>query len=331
MQFYLLLTIFGCPYVLWGIRAMTDSVRSERFLPRERHEPESNPSAPPELDAYELAILAGGPSRVVETAVVALVRAGVLRITRSDDLHAVAGAATPAAAVERALLAAVRARPGGLNADRAVQIVAAGPEMTALRRRVEGMGLLHRPGGSGSVRVKLVRLLAVSVLTVVVAAAGAFGFLITSWQLMGAGALAWALTGVFGLVCYMRERRGLRNVPTWSGRQEVQRVRAQYPYQYGRARLYSNPWDAAIQVALRGLEETVSQLAAYELGRFAARLIEPDASQNTDATSGSGAGASDSPRGDSGGHAGGGYSSGGYSSGSGSDADASGGGGGGGD
>jgi hypothetical protein len=40
----------------------------------------TDPGASPDLDVYDLAFLAGGPTRVVDTAVVALVRSGRLRL-----------------------------------------------------------------------------------------------------------------------------------------------------------------------------------------------------------------------------------------------------------
>ena len=46
-------------------------------------------SASPQLDVYDVACLAGGPGRVVETAVVALVRAGRLRVHRPGQLATV--------------------------------------------------------------------------------------------------------------------------------------------------------------------------------------------------------------------------------------------------
>src|SRR5919107_1098499 len=74
------------------------------------------PSAPPaqRVGLPELAFLAGGPRRVVETAVSALLESGSLRPTRDGRLNAIAHTVgdTPGRdAVERAVLREIGAKP----------------------------------------------------------------------------------------------------------------------------------------------------------------------------------------------------------------------------
>lgn len=49
-------------------------------------------AGPGELGHYELAYLAGGPRRVVNTAIALMARAGALRVSRGGTLHLVASA-----------------------------------------------------------------------------------------------------------------------------------------------------------------------------------------------------------------------------------------------
>ena len=76
------------------------------------------PAAPSRHDLYDVAFLAGGPVRVVDTAVVALVRAGRIRIASPGQLATAGGRAAMtdtrlwAEVFERPSTALVPGRPG---------------------------------------------------------------------------------------------------------------------------------------------------------------------------------------------------------------------------
>ncbi|TXK38345.1 TIGR04222 domain-containing membrane protein [Nonomuraea sp. C10] len=215
---------------------------------RDAHRTGPGPAPSAGLDVYELAFLAGGPWRVAETAAAVLIADEALRLDRTGDLHAVAGAAEPAADVERTLLAAVRACRGGMDAGRALRTVARGPEVAGLRRRLVSAGLVHRPSGTGPVRAKLALLLAVPVLAWGMAAAGAVASVLAPDGFIGLSALAMAATGVIGFNSHVSERRALRDAPTCAGRQVVE--------WYGRDTLTASQerLGTAIPVALHGLD-----------------------------------------------------------------------------
>ncbi|GAA4522789.1 TIGR04222 domain-containing membrane protein [Nonomuraea ferruginea] len=239
---HFVLALAGCAVMCGGVWLTVKSIR----LDARRAGPGPAPSA--DLDAYELAFLAGGPSRVAETAAAVLITAEALRLDRRGDLHAVAGAAEPAADVERALFTAVRARPGGMDAGRALRTVARGSEVAGLRRRLVSTGLVHRPSGIGPVRAKLALLLAVPVLAWGMAAAGAVASVLAPDGFTGLSTLAMAATGVVGFTRHAGERRALRDAPTWAGRQVLER--------YGRETLTASQerLGPAIPVALHGLD-----------------------------------------------------------------------------
>jgi uncharacterized protein (TIGR04222 family) len=69
-----------------------------------------------DLDVYELAYLAEGPHRVVNTAIVVLMNRELIRISRGGRIHRVSGSARASAdAVEQAVLVSA-SRPGGVTA-----------------------------------------------------------------------------------------------------------------------------------------------------------------------------------------------------------------------
>jgi hypothetical protein len=98
---------------------------------------------PRRLDVYEAAYLAGGPRRVVDTAVVALVETGWVRARTAGDLHVVQD--SPRHEVEAAVLAAVGS--GGPHRIDIVRWVATRDRrLTALADRLKDEGLLSGNG-----------------------------------------------------------------------------------------------------------------------------------------------------------------------------------------
>src|SRR5687768_1994237 len=95
----------------------------------------------PELDLCEMAFLAGGPDRVVETAVVALVEAGRVRIPSPGQLAVVdPGRRHP---VEGAVLDAIGTR-GHRSLDLVVWRLADDDRIRDVGRRLTDEGLLSR-------------------------------------------------------------------------------------------------------------------------------------------------------------------------------------------
>lgn len=82
---------------------------------------------PRPLTVYELAYLAGGPRRVVNTALGLLAKAGDLRVSRGGNLNAVTTSASDP--IEEAVLAAA-VRPGGVSAANSAAKSATAPPST---------------------------------------------------------------------------------------------------------------------------------------------------------------------------------------------------------
>src|SRR3954468_2302523 len=95
----------------------------------------------PQLDLYEVAFLAGGPDRVVDTAVVALVESGRITVLAPGQLAAVdPGRRDP---VEAAVLDAVGTR-GHRSIDTVVFRLAGDDRIVDIGRRLRTDGLLSR-------------------------------------------------------------------------------------------------------------------------------------------------------------------------------------------
>ncbi|MES4901737.1 MULTISPECIES: TIGR04222 domain-containing membrane protein [unclassified Streptomyces] len=98
-------------------------------------------AAPLTLNIYDIAYLAGGPRRVVQTALIALRERGAVRLagSRVRALRAGKPADHP---VERALIELCH--PIGRRAESVATKVLTGPEVKAIGRRLASWGLLSR-------------------------------------------------------------------------------------------------------------------------------------------------------------------------------------------
>ena len=105
-------------------------------------------AARPTLDVYDVACLAGGPGRVVDTALVALVRSGRVRVTRPGELEV--AALDRRHPVEAAVLDALGAN-GPRSALTVCRRAAADPRLADVTARLLEAGLLTR-GWSAVVR-----------------------------------------------------------------------------------------------------------------------------------------------------------------------------------
>ena len=91
------------------------------------------------LDVYDVACLAGGPDRVIDTALVALVASGRMRVTASGELAT--AVPTPGHPVEAAVLDAVGAA-GRCPVDTVRWRVASDERLLEVCRRLRDLGLL---------------------------------------------------------------------------------------------------------------------------------------------------------------------------------------------
>ncbi|MFC7647730.1 TIGR04222 domain-containing membrane protein [Streptosporangium lutulentum] len=121
-----------------------------------------------EMTPYELAYLAGGPRRVINTALGMLARAGAIRVSRGGQISLVAGTRGSPDPVEHAILEALRARGGSGPAGELRRTVADGETMSGLRYRLLGMGLIVPDEAFGHAWKLLNRLLILSVLALAV-------------------------------------------------------------------------------------------------------------------------------------------------------------------
>ncbi|MEV2267619.1 TIGR04222 domain-containing membrane protein [Nonomuraea africana] len=224
-------------------------------------------AGPGELGHYELAYLAGGPRRVVNTAIALMARAGALRVSRGGTLHLVASAFS-ADPVERAVLDAVRARPGGVSAGVVRHEVGTGPAMEDLRHHLMTVGLLVPDGSLVPVRSRLNRL------TVLACLSGAVGLVTAALMVTGAvpvGPLALAtllisaILAISGLVAAARHRRALGNVLSTAGQAEL--LRAQRLHVRGASRSHAPQlaFAVGVPVALYGLSELDDPALQQEL------------------------------------------------------------------
>ncbi|MET8014075.1 TIGR04222 domain-containing membrane protein [Streptomyces sp. NPDC005271] len=95
-------------------------------------------AAPPVLDLYDIAYLAGGPRRVAETAVIALSERGAITVRRSRARVTGGRAEHP---VERALIALC---PVGKRVAPVLTALRDGPETARIGQRLVSYGLLAR-------------------------------------------------------------------------------------------------------------------------------------------------------------------------------------------
>lgn len=142
------LAVYG---ILCAVAAAAAWIRWRRVLgPRRPAD-----SSAPELDVYQVAMLAGGPPSVIVTAATNLYRAGRLTAgRRRGALELAAGPASPASGIERAVLEAVRSRPGS-SVKTLRRDLRDAPAITAIASRLEHGGLLDPPAKQTRLRLEL--------------------------------------------------------------------------------------------------------------------------------------------------------------------------------
>ncbi|GGS66109.1 hypothetical protein GCM10010156_26370 [Planobispora rosea] len=167
------------------------------------------------LSPYELAYLAGGPLRTINTALGMLARGGGIRVARGGQLSLIAGAPPSPDPIEQAVLDALAARSGTCPAGELRRTVADSAAMNGLRYRLLSMGLLVPDGALAGAQNRLSRLLTVSVLAVLFTV----GTLVIglSSGLAVVAMLGGALSALIGLLSYRRQKRALRDALSKAG------------------------------------------------------------------------------------------------------------------
>ncbi|MFI0422343.1 TIGR04222 domain-containing membrane protein [Spongiactinospora sp. 9N601] len=130
-----------------------------------------------DLNHYQIAFLAGGPRRVVVTALATLAATRAIEIARGGRVGLVRGAASYDP-VELAVLDAVAARPGRIKVAAIRGEVARGPVLEGLRRDLAGRGMLipeqvYAPAGRSLGRLRRISQAALVTAVIVVGLGGA--------------------------------------------------------------------------------------------------------------------------------------------------------------
>jgi len=180
-----------------------------------RHAPGSEPL--PELNVYELALLAGGPQLAITSALAQLHGDDLLRIRRREGTLKVSGERAPAEPLERAIYHAVRREPGvGIEALR--RELKNGAELESMSARLVRDGLLPDDEQAAWSR----RLWVVGALLVVLGLARIAG------GLNNDAAIGWtaAIVVVVAVATFWLLRR--RPVATKRGRETLEHLRAEH-------------------------------------------------------------------------------------------------------
>jgi uncharacterized protein (TIGR04222 family) len=271
-----------------------------------------------DLTHYELAYLAGGPRRVINTAIALLVEQELVRVARGGRVTVVAGTVPTEDGVERSVLD-LAAAPGGRSTSEIRHEVADGPAMTDLKLRLIARGLLLPDGALNGPRATNTRLGRLVVLAFVVTAVSlvvpAAGLLPWSPSSIGAVLVSGA-TAVSGLRAHRRHSRSLPSLLTTSGRQTLQTAQTQKARVRAQAEPTSVMADGAAYTGLAG------GVALYGLGEMPDQTVAGEIDRERDHGGGGsggcasgtcGGGASDWGAGSVGSDSGGGHSGGGHS------------------
>ncbi|GLW07361.1 hypothetical protein Misp01_24910 [Microtetraspora sp. NBRC 13810] len=218
------------------------------------------------LDHYQLAYLAGGPLRAVNTALALLAQAGAIRIARGGRVSPVHGAPPSADPVEQAVLDEVAIYPGESLGEIRRQ-VAAGTAMQQLRYSLVGRGFLLPDGAFTPVLRRIGRLKAVSVgaivLTVIIMGLIAVGTVDLTMPSTAAMLIA-GVVGIHGLHTCRRLARATRNLVSTAGHAELSAARRAHPRTGG---TLAPDVVLAVPVALYGIQELGDPALETELSR----------------------------------------------------------------
>ncbi|MEU6999550.1 TIGR04222 domain-containing membrane protein [Nonomuraea sp. NPDC046570] len=218
---------------------------------------------------YELAYLSGGPRRVVNTALALMARQGMVRVSRGGNIHAVSDVRSAQDPVERVVLEAVSAHPGGVSAATLRHEVGNGPVMDGLRFHLTGLGLLLPDGSMTTVRtrVNILLLLVCASVTLLVAVIVALLADVVAWDAgTSLAALVLGVASMIGVVGHIEGRKALRNTLTSAGSDELSRLRRVHVPGATRSAAPEMAFAIGFPVALYGLSELDDPQLMSELG-----------------------------------------------------------------
>ncbi|MFI7704995.1 TIGR04222 domain-containing membrane protein [Nonomuraea sp. NPDC049480] len=209
------------------------------------------------LDLYEAAYLAGGPRRVVNTALVSLVSQGGVRVSSEGIVTPVQGfrprRGTP---VERAVFKHVSAAPGGSTTAQVRHQTVDDNAMRRLTTPLWRQGFLMSPADRRLARRRANRLMVFAVLAAITAAASVFPL-----GSIGSALIA-AAAAVVGVVCFFWLRRAMADPVTKTGKAALERADVE--------NLADGAWSSSDDikvVALHGLTKLPDRQLADTLGR----------------------------------------------------------------
>ncbi|SDG88853.1 TIGR04222 domain-containing protein [Sinosporangium album] len=208
-----------------------------------------------DLTTYELAYLAGGPRRVVNTALAGLASAEAVRIARGGLVTLVSGASPPAEPVQQDIIAALTDAGGSMQIGALRSTVARGTAMAALKERMTGHGLVIPDESLARLRGRATGLRIASIVSIVISVASLIAeiTLIHPRLTATAAVIVAAVAGVIGLIMLRRHQQGLVDAPlSGPGREAVASARRRH---IPGVRVEGAVAIALIPVALYGMSE----------------------------------------------------------------------------
>ncbi|GAB1821252.1 TIGR04222 domain-containing membrane protein [Herbidospora sp. RD11066] len=216
-----------------AILATTLVTRQARRVKKEQRRVKAgnhHPQNPP--DSYSLAFLAGGPRRVVNTAIAVLVSQSRVRISRDGTVTAVRGmSGAPAERVEQEVLDLAAGANGRSLAD-IRRTVAVGPALTGIDYGLRGQGLVVADSALNSARranTKLRWLIAIPALlvpvSIVTLALGWFDFVVWNVLTLVLSLLTW----IIAMAVASSNARENHSVLTQAGHEVLKAAKLRYP------------------------------------------------------------------------------------------------------
>lgn len=210
-----------------------------------------------QLTHYELAYLAGGPRRAINTALAVLARAGAVRVSRGAHITPVQGVAPSPVPLEQAVLDLLAVRPGGYVAAELRRALEAHPALAQMEGGLRARGLVmgdhHVQVRADKAFARLTAAVAVTVvfelvafLLLVVGLAGKEFAYIGAVLFGGFGALT-------GFAAVAKQRRLQRSMITVEGIRALRAARGRHPR--GAFDRSSLAMAVGVPVALYGLTE----------------------------------------------------------------------------
>ncbi|TMR11154.1 TIGR04222 domain-containing membrane protein, partial [Nonomuraea turkmeniaca] len=248
----------GVAIVLFALVAITAiRTRMALFFARRGKASTSASATRSPLDVYEAAYLAGGPRRVVNTALVSLVSQGGVRVSSEGVVTPVQGfRPDKQKPVERAVIKQIKSAPGGCTTAEVRHNTVDDHAMRRLTTPLWRQGYLMAPADRVLSRRRTDRLLLFAVLATVVAVAGIV------MRAQAAALVILAVTAVMGVACCFWLRRAMADPVTPAGKAALSEADVRVPV--------GGSWSSTDEirlVALHGLTKLPDRQLADTLGR----------------------------------------------------------------